>query len=326
MPSGRRESVLIFCISPITKMYLPSIEHYEPDTIHVFVGNGDDPISIIGRRNWDSVKSKLGCKNIIEHIVDISDYEGILGTITGIKKDLENRYGDNLDIFINISSGTPEFSSAGMFASMLPQRAIAFRVCSEYGLSVEDLSVLFDKLNGSIEIKEPEMVTGLRNDNPEDEMISFLNIVNDLLKETKYPKYRTIIDRLKEEGSWSYDPERKSGYGRTPLAEREDRYLKRHYIATALENGWIERPSANTMRLTPSGRAYVSVYGGREERTALNECSDERIYSRCVHDSFREPRILFEEFSDIPYDDEDTVTIGLGDKRYTFRIGTDQHR
>ena len=87
-----------------------------------------------------------------------------------------------VDIFINISSGTPEFSAAGMFASMLPLSAKAFRVDTTSTLTAVEMSGIIERINDTILISEPEMVTGLKNDAPDEEMIVFLNIVDDLLQ------------------------------------------------------------------------------------------------------------------------------------------------
>jgi hypothetical protein len=329
MSSGRRESVMLFCISPISKLYLEPIAHYEPDTIHVFIGNRQDSVSTLAREIYELTKNDIACGKIVEHPIDDSDYNVVLGSIIDVLNDLHQTYGNDLDVFINISSGTSEFSAAGMFASMLPLSAIAFKVDVDYDLSKEQLSRLIDDLNRSAELTEPERVTGLKNDSPDDEMIIFLKIVDDLLKESRYPKYRKMIDRLKDADEWSYDPDRKSGYGRTSLEEKEERYLKRHYIAIALENGWLERPSDRTMRLTDSGRAYISVFAPEKNSKSVlrkvgrNSSMDEE---KCC---MREAPMLG---SSMPCLDDyelpsepNTATFVSKDSRYKFSITMDQH-
>lgn len=311
MSSGKRMSAMICCISPFSRLYIEPIAYYEPGIVHIFISNQNTKSSTIGRDNYKSIKKEIQCKEIVEHNIDTSDYEEILGSIIDIKKSLHNQYGKDVDIFINISSGTPEFSAAGMFASMLPEHAIAFKV--NIDTDIDNLSNIIDTINDSISISEPERVTGLRNDEPEDEMIAFLTVVNDLLKKTKHPKYRTIIQELKEKDVWSYDPDRKSGYGRTTLEEKEERYLKRHYIAIALENGWLEKPTPNTMRLTDSGRAYISVYGVECNKVCYDSMPCEEIRSK--------PNI-----NHIMKSESNKVTFGKKGRRYTFTIEMDQHR
>ena len=331
MSSGRRESVLLFCTSLISKEYLDPIDHYEPDVAHVFISDRDDILSEEERRLYESSKQNIQCKKIIEHRTDTSDYDGVLSEMMEIINNLRNKYKDDLDIFVNISSGTPEFSAAGMFSSMLLPEVTAFRTDTKLSMTPERLSELVGELNASADVSEPEMITELRNDRPDDEMIVFLTVVSDILKESKYPKFRRIIDGLKEAEVWSYDPDRKSGYGRTPIEEKEERYLKRHYIAIALENGWIERPTPNTMRLTDSGKAYISVYGTKDV------CREEAMMADTVCRSVRNEYDLCRYSDDVYFEREisprrtarntsNTVTFGKKGKRYTFTIGMDQHR
>ena len=321
MSSGRRESVMIFCISPISRLYLDPIEYYGPDTVHAFIGDGDDPLSELQRRIYDSSKEDIECKKVTEHRLDITDYDAVLGEIVDIMSQLRDRYGDDLDIFINISSGTPEFSAAGMFASMLPLSAKAFRVDTTSTLTAEEMSGIIERINDTILISEPKMVTGLKNDAPDEEMIVFLNIVDDLLHQTRYPKYRTIIQRLKDDDVWSYDPGRKSGYGRTSLEEKEERYLQRHYISKALENGWLERPSSRTMRITESGKAYISVFGSKpDHHKVIGSVPMENPMDECRCMAL--PEDLFDDLND---EEPNRVTIVSKKKRYTFTIGMDQH-
>ena len=304
MSSGRRESVMIFCASAVKDLYLAPVEHYGPDLVHVFVSDRGDNVSALEREVYGNCKKEIGCKKLVEHPIDTRDYEGILASIIEIKKELSGTYGEDLDIFINISSGTPEFSAAAMFAAMLPEPAIAFRVDTESDLSKEELEDIAGRISGSVRVSEPARVTGLKNDDPEEEMIIFLSIVRELLRETRYPKFRTMIDLLKDDDAWSYDPSRKSGRGRTSLEDREERYLKRHYIEPALKNGWLEKLEGRRIGLTEQGMAYLSVYGEATVEAPSICCS---LAAPVLHDVC-EP-------------EENVVSIERGGRTYRFRIG-----
>ena len=304
MSSGRRESVMIFCASAVKDLYLAPVEHYGPDLVHVFVSDRGDNVSALEREVYGNCKKEIGCKKLVEHPIDTRDYEGILASIIEIKKELSGTYGEDLDIFINISSGTPEFSAAAMFAAMLPEPAIAFRVDTESDLSKEELEDIAGRISGSVRVSEPARVTGLKNDDPEEEMIIFLSIVRELLRETHYPKFRTMIELLKDDDAWSYDPSRKSGRGRTSLEDREERYLKRHYIEPALKNGWLEKLEGRRIGLTEQGMAYLSVYGEATVEAPSVCCS---LAAPVLHDVC-EP-------------EENVVAIERGGRTYRFRIG-----
>ena len=304
MSSGRRESVMIFCASAVKDLYLAPVEHYGPDLVHVFVSDRDDNVSALEREVYSNCKKEIGCKKLVEHPIDTHDYEGILASIIEIKKELSGTYGEDLDIFINISSGTPEFSAAAMFAAMLPEPAIAFRVDTESDLSKEELEDIAGRISGSVRVSEPARVTGLKNDDPEEEMIIFLSIVRELLRETRYPKFRTMIELLKDDDAWSYDPSRKSGRGRTSLEDREERYLKRHYIEPALKNGWLEKLDGRRIGLTEQGMAYLSVYGEATVEAPSVCCS-----------------LAAPVLRDVCEPEENVVAIERGGRTYRFRIG-----
>ncbi len=304
MSSGRRESVMIFCASAVKDLYLAPVEYYGPDLVHVFVSDRDDNVSALEREVYGNCKKEIGCKKLVEHPIDTRDYEGILASIIEIKKDLSGTYGEDLDIFINISSGTPEFSAAAMFAAMLPEPAIAFRVDTESDLSKEELEDIAGRISGSVRVSEPARVTGLKNDDPEEEMIIFLSIVRELLRETRYPKFRTMIELLKDDDAWSYDPSRKSGRGRTSLEDREERYLKRHYIEPALKNGWLEKLEGRRIGLTEQGMAYLSVYGEATVEAPSVCCS-----------------LAAPVLRDVCEPEENVVAIERGGRTYRFRIG-----
>ena len=328
MSSGRREIVMIFCANPLSRLYLAPLAHYRPDIVHAFIGNGDDAVSTVARGVFSSTKKEIGACDVIEHSIDTSDYNTVLGEIIDITTGLQREYGEDLDIFINITSGTPEFAAAGMFASMLPLSVTAFKMDVDCTMSAEELSGIFERINGSVDVSAFERVTCLKNDVPDDEMIAFLSVVRDLLRHTKYPKERDIINALKNADAWTYDPDKKSGRGRTDLEEKEERYLERNYISKALENGWLEKPSPRTMRLTRSGEAYIGVYAPRVSDYVCNSVSDrleppcDLRYSMPRHDeclyseSFVEPE---------PSEENSTFIVAHGGKRYRFTIGMDRH-
>lgn len=271
MSSGKRQSVLVFCASLFDGLYLPSICHYDPDEVYAFIGTGDDVFSSISRRVYESSRRDIPCRKVTECRLDIHDYEAVLSAMMDIKGDLAHRFGDDLDLYVDISSGTNVFAAAAMFASMVPKRAVAYRVdIDDPGIGEDDALDLVLKMGRGFEASEPVRMTSMQNKEPDDDLIAFLRILDGILKETKYPKYSVLIQRLKDSDSWSYDPHRKSGGGRTPLDVKEERYLKRHYIDCAMGNGWVEKPTPNRLVITEAGRAYLSVYGGDELRCNLH--------------------------------------------------------
>ncbi|MCQ2079260.1 MAG: DUF6293 family protein [archaeon] len=334
MSSGRRESVLVFCASPFKELYVPSVDHYGPDRVYVFVSTRDDAVSVFERDLLRSMRDVLDCPMVTEVPVDTRDYNAVLGELMDIKAEMRERFGDDLDLYINVSSGTPEFAAAATFASMLPPQAVAFRVdLAHPDLTPDAVAEMVRGLEGRLVPSEPVRITGLRNDSPDREMVVFLRTVSGLLKGTRSPRYALIIDLLKDAGVWSYDPQRKSGSGRTTLAQREERYLKRHYIEPAVENGWLERPSVNTMRLTERGETYVDVfdiglrrgYANRSVQmcsSAIGSCYDDYNLDADPGLDFCRPSAKCAAPPEEHGPEDSVVTIeGRHGRRYVFRIG-----
>ena len=265
MSSGKRISVLVFCISPVKELYLGPIEHYEPDLIYALVDPGDGNTEKFQRDQYDSLKKEFKCRDINDLSVDTRDYNEVLATLVDLKKSLNSQFGDRLDLFINISSGTNEYAAAAMFASMLPEPSTAFRVdVSDSRLSYETISGISGTLSDSLDFSEPERYPVHTQQNPDEEMAAFLSIMKALLTVSRSPRRSDVIDQLKAAGFWSYDPQRKTNSGRSDLDDKENMYLKRHYIDPAVKNGWLECPCRNVFRLTELGRSYISIYGESE--------------------------------------------------------------
>lgn len=270
--SGKRISVLVFCISPIKELYLGPVEHYEPDRIYALIDPGDGNTEKFQRDQYESLKKEFKCQDINDIIVDTCNYNEILATLVDLKKNLNSQFGDRLDLFMNISSGTNEYAAAAMFASMLPEPSTAFRVdVSDSRLSYETISGISSTLSDSLDFSEPEKYPVHTQQNPDEEMAAFLSIMKALLTVSRSPRRSDIMDRLKAAGFWSYDPQRKTNSGRSDLDDKENMYLKRHYIDPAVKNGWLECPCRNVFRLTELGRSYISIYG--ESRFIADEDS-----------------------------------------------------
>ncbi len=278
MSSGKRISVLVFCISPVKELYLGPVEHYEPDLIFALVDPGDGNTEKFQRDQYASLKKEFKCRDINDLSVDTRDYNEVLATLVDLKKSLNSQFGDRLDLFMNISSGTNEYAAAAMFASMLPEPSTAFRVdVSDSRLSYETISGISGTLSDSLDFSEPEKYPVHTQQNPDEEMAAFLSIMKTLLTVSRSPRRSDVIEQLKAAGFWSYDPQRKTNSGRSDLDDKENMYLKRHYIDPAVKNGWLECPCRNVFRLTELGRSYISIYG--ESGSIAKETQEDILYS-----------------------------------------------
>ncbi len=330
MPSGRRYSVVIFSLSPIKELYLSALYHYDPDEIFIFKPSGGDPVSQSSLEIFDSLSDDALCPNKQEIEIDSTDFKGILGRIIDVKRHLLEKYGDYLDLYINISSGTHEFAAAATFASMLPRNCTAFRV--ELDADAFDKDRITEIVNGAgFNAEPPESITTVHNRDPDEDIIGYLNVIRDLREQSRYPKARQIIEALKEQGQWTHSPDRKSGSGRTPLEKKEEMYLKRHYEIPALESGWLERTSHDELVLSDKGAVMISVYGARDNIccrcASMNDIDSYNMdepEKPASNKQFKRARSkvlgVMGTHEDSPDEGENVISVDSGEKTYRFRL------
>lgn len=336
MASGRRQSVLIFCISPLKELYLDPIEHYDPDMIYVFRSSRENAFAKISNEIYST--TKIECNSIREVVTDTSDYGSILAEILDIREQLHKKYDDDLDIYLNISSGTHEFAAAASFASMLKKNMIAFSIdVDDYGVKISEIRDFIERL--SPELNFPEKIMMGDYNEPDKEMVTFLSILRDLALETKYPKHSDIIDLLKMSGAWMHNPKKKSGRGRTPIEKREEMYLARHYFQPAIDNEWI-RDSKKKIELTEKGMTILRVFDVQRrlesDTMILKSCTKAETRYNCMEhrrmDSFddmevfdnltKESSMKNECISNInrESENENIIEINRKGKKYRFRV------
>jgi len=329
MTSGKRHSVLIFCISPIKELYLEPINHYDPDRIIVFIGTKETQPYSVEKEIYGS--TKLECNNIKEVAIDTTDYASVLTKLMDITDALENNYED-IDIFINISSGTHEFAAAGAFASMVRKNMIAFNVeISNYGIDKRRIKKIIKEI--SPVVTHPEKMKICDNEIPDDEIIVFLTVLRDMIKKTKYPAHAKIIKELKRRNAWTHNPEKKSCNERTPLTKREEMYLGRHYFDAAIKDELIA-DSKKKITFTKKGLLKLSLYGHRSDNKMLHielpdDYKDNNIcQERCItrvelnEERMRYSNIEMNELDDeIQRPEENVIEFERKGKKYRFRVG-----
>lgn len=73
--------------------------------------------------------------------------------------------------------------------------------------------------------------------------------------------FNDIIDTMKDVGIWDYVAEAKKT--RTDDAQKERMFLRRNYITSMLDRGWVveNHRKRNRFTLTDKGLSIVDVYG-----------------------------------------------------------------
>ena len=260
MSSGRRESVLLFCTSLIGRTYLDPIDHYEPDIIHAFIINRDDMVSEEERRLYESSKQNIQCKKIIEHRTDTSDYDGVLSEMMEIINGLRRKYRDDLDIYVNISAGTSEYSAASLIASMMMKDVIPFNVSTEkYQVEGERVKEVFYENGRPVgmtkKTREPNVFSTYAIQKPDEKLVLGLGLLDDQIAGRKQTSAPVMIPLLTSNGLMTYT---KADNGKPD--QKSTMNYQRNFVDRWIDNGWVEKVSKREMKITEEGKTILDVF------------------------------------------------------------------
>jgi len=270
--SGKKERVVICCLTTEVVKVVEPVEFYEATRVHIILyPNTDetDPEAKFYNAFLDEARSRINSysRTAINLVyANIMDYQVMLRTIISLVAEERANCGDFVDIYVNISSGTPEYIAGAMLAAMQDESITAFSVRSKTrSMNLEDAmkayTVKGKPVGRTSEVNDPIMIMTFGPEMPDGRLVSCLSLMKKLDESNRYPSFTDIIERMKEEGTWDYSPESKKT--RTDEAQKERMYFRRNYIDPMLQKGWIveEHSKRNRYVLTKKGEVVVNVYG-----------------------------------------------------------------
>ena len=268
--SGRKDRVMIACLSLDVPMIVDPAVFYKAERIHILKDDTEDsPIyEEFFNETIKQLREKLPNIRIVDHELDTSDYRKVLRELLTIVRVDED---DFTDIYVNISSGTPEYSAAAMLLCMQYSVLTAFTVKpKEKALNEEDMRRHFYRggrpVGAVLTTEEPVKVVTFDPEKQDMELITAMAVIGEFSLEKSYVTYEDIIDGLAEKGIWRYMP--KPGRKKTEDLQKKRMYFRRNFIAPMVEKGWLaEDPFAKRRFIvTEKGQAVIDVYHGLDER------------------------------------------------------------
>lgn len=265
--SGRRERVMIACLSlGIPEVTDPAV-FYGAERVYLLVDEvGNDPFSGIYGEFLAEVrkqfKERLPGTYVSEHVLDTSDYHKVLRELLKIARGLEED-----DAYVNISSGTPEYSAAAMLLCMQNPSLTAFTVKAKPS-SLEEDSIRELMYRGGRpvglagEVETPRKVATFDPEKQDMELVEAMAVIGECYRDKSYVTYDDIIDGLTVKGIWRYVPDSKRG--RTDDVQKRRMYFRRTYINPMVEKGWLTLDPYAKRRfvVTEKGQAVIEVYHG----------------------------------------------------------------
>ena len=269
METGKRRRVMIACVTFETFKVFNPIKYYETSIVHIIHyirdtnSHSTEPYSLFYNHVCEMIKEYNPESQIIEHSVDVSDFQKMLRTVDSIIKE-EYRYHPNSDIFINISAGTSEYVAAATISSMMFTDTIPFAVkTKKYTVYGEDaIKNAYFKNNLPVgmteETYDPAIISKITIERPNDDLVRGLKILRDVYDKKPGARASEIIDCLKNEGVWFRNPS-------NAVKTDENRYnlvcYHRDFVDRWVKLGWVVKDDyRHRYFVTQEGDRIISTF------------------------------------------------------------------
>lgn len=264
MPVRKRDKVMVACVTFETVMVVDPLLKERPDRVHLihYVKDANDPSLKVYQEFYDEVcrmiLSSAPDMEIVEHRTKVYDYQEMLRNVLNI---LLSESKAESDIWINVSSGTPEYSAASTVAAMMVPGTVPFTVGTRaYTTSEDDIRKLYYRggrpLGLTAETYDLKPMSTYKIDIPDEDLVRCLRGILMMSKKSIPPRL-LCINHLKELGLWSFVPD--GNKGKTDEKQKEKMYFGRHYLTPWVSKGWVEK-SGKTYRITPLGEKVADTF------------------------------------------------------------------
>lgn len=260
MSSGRKERVLISCVSfEVAKIVNPAV-HYEATKVHlIHYGRG------IYQEFYDEVqrriREELPRAEIIEHSDDpIFSFERMMNLVLRIIRREQKANKNFVEIYVNTSAGPSEYCAASLIASMMMEGTTPFNVSSAgYQISDDKVRELYFEEGRPVGMakatNDPTAFSTYAIKRPDEKLVLGLGILNERIESRKPASAPAMIPLLAENGLMTYT---KVNSGKPD--QKSTMSYQRNFVDRWLENGWTEKVSKREMRITPEGRTILDVF------------------------------------------------------------------
>jgi len=259
MSSGKKERILISCVSfEVAKIVDPAV-YYEATTIHL-IHYGSDVYQEFYDEVVKRIHEELPRATIVEHGDDpIFSFERMMNLVLKIIRQEQKRTDGSADIYVNITAGPSEYSAASLIASMMMKGVIPFNVSTEkYQVPVEKVRDVYYE-NGrpvglSKTTKEPNVFSTYAIQKPDEKLVIGLGILSEQIPK-KQVSAPVMIPLLNAKGLMDIT---KTDTGKPD--QKCTMNYQRNFVDRWLENGWVERISKRELKITKEGQTILDVF------------------------------------------------------------------
>lgn len=273
MVSGKKDRVVISCVTFEVAKIVQPVEYYEATRVHLLSTSTEGSVY---REFLDEVCRRIGeyskKTQIVKHITqwdgenydfNVSDFGSVMREILCIIQGEIAEHGENnVEIYVNISAGTSEYSAASLIASMMyHDQTIPFTVSStEYAVSGDMVKQVYYRdgvpVGQTLQCKDPMALSTYRIDKPDRDKVLALGIMKEQIEKGDSCAAR-MMQILNEKGL--FDDYSTKEYNNKPEQKDIMKY-QRNYIDFWLENRWVEKQSKRKYRITELGEEVLSIF------------------------------------------------------------------
>lgn len=272
MSSGRRERIIISCVTFETVKITDPVKFYDATKVHL-IHYVRDPLSESGKIYTEFFERvcEIILENatipveIISHVENVNDFTSMLRTVLCIIEE-ENQKDEFPDVFVNISAGTSEFSAAAAIASMMMPGTIPFSV-STTDYQVKNVREIFYDEETPVgltkSVRNPKCLPKYSVQIPDRNVVLGLRILNEMNKKKLSTKGPDVIRALRESGLWR----REAGeinldnHGKIKITRSDSVYYFRDFVDKWLSEGWVYRDEFRKRYfLTNEGKIVLDTF------------------------------------------------------------------
>ncbi len=261
---------MIACVTFETTKVTDPIKFYEINCAHIihYVRDTTNQSNNVYQEFYNRVTeiirkdSSSRTVEIVEHIGKVSDFTLMLKTVLEIietEHQKAEKNGEDCEIFVNISSGGPEYAAASAIAAMMVPGTIPFSVgTKDYTVDAEGIRKTYyidDKPVGLTKTTyDPRSLPSYSIQIPEEHLVRGLRVLDKKNANRQSTTSANMVAALKDANLWYRDTDSSQTIRKTNQRQAEAVYYQRDFINKWLENGWIRKDDL-------TGKYVVTVEG-----------------------------------------------------------------
>jgi hypothetical protein len=276
MGTGRRERIVISCVTFETVKISNPVKFYDATKVHL-IHYVKDPFSDNGKIYIEFCERVCEIINenatvpveVIKHMENVNDFTTMLRTILCIIEE-ENQKEEPSDIFINISAGTSEYAAAAAIASMMMPGTIPFSI-STHEYQAKNIKEIFYENGKPVgltkTVRTPKCLPKYSITIPDRNVVLGLRILDEMNKKKLSTKGPDVIRALKESNLWRRDEGEVvfDHNGKIKITRSDSVYYFRDFVDKWVSSGWVYRDEFRKRYfLTDEGKTILDTFYNKQ--------------------------------------------------------------